>query len=272
MSRKTRFVLCGFGNVGGQIAHRVIADTSNELEIAAIAARDRQKAAEKARSLGLSVPIIEAAEAPAHAAVAVEASTYESFRAVVEPSLRAGNHVVAVSVGALAGNLDLLDIAGENGATLQVASGTLPGLDILRSAREGEITEVRLTSRILPRSLVHEAYIRDNDIDLDRASEEPVHIFSGTAREAAGHFPRHFNVAVSLSLAGIGLDRTTVDITADGRLAGAEHNIKVVSNVVELDMTSRNLPSPENNRTSRIVAPSILAALRELGSPVRIGS
>ena len=40
MSRKTRFVIAGFGNVGGQIVNAVQADRSGELEIAAVAARD----------------------------------------------------------------------------------------------------------------------------------------------------------------------------------------------------------------------------------------
>ena len=79
-------------------------------------------------------------------------------------------------------------------------------------------------------------------------------------------------MAVSLSLAGIGLDRTEVEIHANGTLPGARHTIKVKSDVVDLEMTSQNYPSPENNRTSRIVAPSIMAALRELNTPIRIGS
>ena len=272
MSRKTRFAIAGFGNVGGQIVNAVQADRSSELEIAAIAARDLPKARAKAETFGLDVPIITAAEAPDHADIVVEASTYEGFRNVAEPALLAGAHVIAVSVGALAVNLDLIDLAEQHGATLQVAGGTLPGLDILRAAAEGAIEEVRLVSSILPRSLIHEDYITANGIDLARAETEPVHVFSGSAREAARHFPRHFNVAVSLSLAGIGLDRTEVQIHADGCLPGARHCIIVKSDAVELEMTSQNFPSPENNRTSRIVAPSILAALRTLSAPLRVGS
>lgn len=272
MTRKTRFVIGGFGNVGGQIANAVLADESGQLEIAAIAARDLAKARTKAQQLGLDVPVISAAEAPEHAPVVVEASTYEGFRDVVEPALLAGAHVIAVSVGALGVNLDLIDLAERHGATLQIASGTLPGLGLLRAAREAAIDEVRLVSSILPGSLIHEDYIAAHAIDLERAKTEPVLVFSGSAREAARHFPRHFNVAVSLSLAGIGLDRTQVQIHADGRLPGARHTIIVKGDAVELEMTSQNFPSPENNRTSRVVALSILAALRELSAPLRVGS
>lgn len=272
MGRRTRFVLAGFGNVGGQIAEAVLADTADSLEIAAIAARNHAKAQEKAASFGLDVPIISAAEASKHADIVVECATYDSFRDVVEPPLTTGCHVIAVSVGALAQHLDLIDLAKRHGATLQVASGTLPGLDILRAAREGNIESVKLESQILPRSFAHETYIAEQGIDLKRAEIEPVFVFSGTAREAARHFPRHFNVAVSLSLAGIGLDHTQVEIHAYGKLSGARHTIKIDSDVVKLEMTSQNLPSPRNNRTSRVVAPSIIAALRELSAPIRVGS
>lgn len=272
MAGVTRIVLGGFGNVGQQIATRLAADPSGGLQIVAIAARDRQKAAANAARLGLDVPIIAASDAPNHDAILVECATYDGFRDVVEPTLRAGGHVVAVSVGALAVNLDLIDIAAETGAILQIAGGTLPGLDIIRAAAEDEITSVTLTSHIKPASFAHEPYIHENGIDLGPAETGPVPVFEGSAREAAGHFPRHFNVAVTLALAGIGLDRTQVRIRADGTLPGARHTLSVEASSVSLEMTSQNYPSPQNNRTSMVVALSILAALRREGATLRVGS
>lgn len=272
MSGPTRFVIAGFGNVGHQIASLVALDGSGQLEIAAVAGRDLDKTEKQSRRAGLDVPVVAAAEAHRHAPVVVECGTYDSFRDIVEPNLAAGAHVVCVSAGALAVNLDLLDLAEEKGTTLQIANGAMPGLDIIRAAREAGIDEVRLVSSIVPRSLEQEDYVREANIDLSAARNAAVPVFKGTAREAAGHFPRHFNVAVSLSLAGIGLDRTMVDISADGRLEGARHTVHVVSSAISLEMTSQNHPSPGNNRTSRIVAPSILAALRKMGTGVSVGS
>ncbi len=263
-----KVALGGFGNVAGQLVEAVRARP--ELEIAAISARDLERARRRAAALGLEAQVAPAERLPDHAGVIVECATYEGFRAVVEPAVRAGAHVVCVSVGALAVNLDLIDLAGAHGGTLHIASGAMPGLDILRAAREAGIRSVRLTSHIRPESLAHESYVTERGIDLGAAG--PVAVFSGSAREAARHFPRHFNVAVALSLAGVGLDATEIEIFADARLPGARHRLRVVSEAVELDMTSQNLPSPENNRTSRIVAPSILAALRELRAPLRVGS
>jgi aspartate dehydrogenase len=272
MTSITKVVIGGFGNVGEQIARRILEDATGTLEIAAIAARDHAKARDKARSIGLSVPIISADEAPRHPGVLVECSTFDSFRAVVEPTLRAGGHVIAISVGALVNNMDLIDLTRETGATLQIAGGTLPGLDILRAAREGGIRSVRLTSHIHPASLAHEPYIAEHGIDLGPAGREPVPVFSGSAREAAKHFPRHFNVAVTLASAGVGLDETQVTIRADGTLPGARHTLAVEAEAVELEMRSQNFPSPQNNRTSRIVSLSILAALRRLNGGLIVGS
>jgi aspartate dehydrogenase len=272
MKDRTRIVIGGFGNVGEQLVRKISEDKTGRIEIAAIAARDMAKAQAKAKTLGLSVPIINASEAPDYDAILVECATYEGFRDVVEPTLKVGGTVLAISVGALAANMDLIDLTERSGATLQIAGGTLPGLDILRAAREGEITSVRLTSHIHPASLTHEPYIAEHGIDLGPAMQGPVPVLDGTAREAAENFPRHFNVAVTLGLAGIGLDRTEVRIRADGTLPGARHTLSVTSDAVELEMMSQNFPSPQNNRTSRIVALSILAALRRYDGGLQVGS
>lgn len=272
MAKPMRIVLGGFGNVGQQIAQKLTGNAQETIEIVAIAARDKDRAAQAAAGFGLDVPIISAGDAPRFDATLVECATYDGFRDVVEPTLRAGGRVVAVSIGALAVNMDLIEIAETQGATLHLAGGTLPGLDIIRAAAEDEIESVLLTSHINPASFVGEPYIARNGIDLAAAATGPVPVFEGSAREAAGHFPRHFNVAVTLAFAGIGLDRTQVHIRADGTLPGARHTLTVKAPSVSLQMESQNYPSPQNNRTSRVVALSILAALRREGATLRVGS
>ena len=264
--------LGGFGNVGRHLAQRLREGAIPAVRLTAVAARDLEKARTNSQQLDPSPVVVPADELPSHADVIVECATYEGFRAVVEPALQAGKHVIAVSVGALAENLDLIDLAERTGGCLQIANGAMPGLDIVRCAAEGNIRSLTLTSHIRPESLAHEAYILDRGFDFGTLPAQAVEVFKGSAREAAAAFPRHFNVAVALSLAGIGLDRTQVEIYADASLPGARHTVTVDSDLISLSLTSQNRPSPENNRTSRIVAPSILAALRGLVSPLRLGS
>jgi aspartate dehydrogenase len=90
-------------------------------------------------------------------------------------------------------------------------------------------------------------------------------------RHGGGALSRHFNVAISLSLAGIGFERTTVEIWVDPTIPGAIHQVDLKGDEINLTMTSRNFPS-ENPRTSRIVTPSIIAALRGMVQPVVVGS
>ncbi len=58
-------------------------------------------------------------------------------------------------------------------------------------------------------------------------------------REAARGFPANFNVAVALSLAGIGPDRTELEIWADPGLERNTHRIEVEADAARFAMTSR---------------------------------
>jgi aspartate dehydrogenase len=113
-------------------------------------------------------------------------------------------------------------------------------------------------------------FLVERGIGLDDL-REPLKIFSGTAREAAGGFPANLNVAAALSLAGIGPDRTLVEVWADPTVTRNTHRIEVESDSANFSMTIENIPS-ENPRTGRITAYSVIALLRKLTSPMRVGT
>jgi aspartate dehydrogenase len=98
-----------------------------------------------------------------------------------------------------------------------------------------------------------------------------VRVFSGTAREAARGFPANLNVAVALSLAGPGPDRTYVEVWADPTVTKNTHTIVMLSDVADLTMTIENVPS-DNPRTGRITALSVISLLRKRNAPLRVGS
>jgi aspartate dehydrogenase len=102
-------------------------------------------------------------------------------------------------------------------------------------------------------------YIVENNIDIEQIAE-PLKIFDGTAREAAKGFPANLNVAVALSLAG-----------ADPTLTRNTHRIEVESNSARFSMSIENIPS-ENPKTGLITALSVIAYLRKLRAPLRIGT
>lgn len=267
-----RIALAGFGTVGRTLAKRLAAGAIPAARLTAIAARDLEKAREASRDLNPRPEVVPVADLPGHADVIVECATGEALPEIAEAALGAGKILIPVSVGAIAQHPEILELAARHGGTLRLATGALPGLDAIRGAAEGTIHSVKLTSRILPASLEHEEYILQQGFDLSAPVDQAVKVFQGSAREAATAFPRHFNVAVALSLAGIGFDRTEVEVWADADIEGAVHHVEVDADDIRLDLVSRNRPSESNPRTSRAVAPSVLAALRSLVAPVQIGS
>ena len=79
-------------------------------------------------------------------------------------------------------------------------------------------------------------------------------------------------MAVALSLAGVGPDKTRVEIWADPGVTRNTHTIIVKSDSSDLTMTIESIPSQENPRTGRITALSVLAALRRLTAPLVVGT
>jgi len=174
-------------------------------------------------------------------------------------------------VAALMEQLNLVELARRHGARILVPSGALLGLDAVRAAAEGDIRSVRMVTRKPPGGLVGAPYLRDHGIDLENLSE-PLRVFAGTAREGAAGFPANLNVAAALGLAGIGLDRTELEIWADPGVKRNCHRIIVEADSARFELQIENVPSDANPRTGRLVANSVIATLRRLTSPLIVGT
>jgi aspartate dehydrogenase len=264
--------LAGFGTVGQELARRLTSGAIPEVRLAAVAAVDLAKARDNAAKLATPPAVVPLAELPSHAEIVVECATAMAFPEIARTVLTAGRTLIAVSAGGVPNCPEMVDLARKHNGRIKIASGALPGLDAIRGAKEGLIRSVKLTSQLKPESLAHENYIRGKGFDFSTPPPKPVKVFEGSAGEAAAAFPRHFNVAITLSLGGIGFDRTQVEVWCDPTVPGAVHHVEVDAEDIGLTMTSRNRPSPTNPRTSRMVAPSIMAALRALVDPLQVGS
>src|SRR5258708_33437675 len=120
------------------------------------------------------------------------------------------------------------------------------------------------------RGVAGAAYLVENGISVEGLNVAKC-VFAGTAREAAAGFPENVNVAAALSLAGIGPDRTTIEIWADPAIERNCHTIEVDSDSARFSLSIENIPS-ENPKTGRITALSAVAALRKLHDPLRGGT
>ena len=201
----------------------------------------------------------------------VECVPKAAFREIAEPALRAGRLLLTVSGAGILANPDIVDLAKAHGAKIILATGALLGLDAVRAAAEGVIHEVRMVTRKPPKSLRGAPYLLANNISIEGLNE-PKKVFEGTAREGAEGFPANVNVAAALGLAGIGADQTKLEIWADPALTRNTHNIHVDADSASFELTIENVPSEENPGTGKITALSVIACLRGLVAPLRVGS
>ena len=232
--------------------------------------RDADKARAALPQIGDMIALRSATALADDCDIVVECLPPALFRDVAISVIDKGRIFMPLSVAQLLENEDLIARAKAKGARSLVPSGALLGLDAVRAAAEDTVHSVTLVTRKPPAGLEGAPYLRERNITLAGLTE-PKKIFDGSARDGARGFPAHVNVAAALSLAGIGPDRTRLEIWADPNVTRNTHTIIVDAEAARFTMTIEGVPSA-NPRTGRLVAPSTLAALRALVSELKIGS
>src|SRR5215470_17061354 len=264
-----RVAIGGLGAIGRVIA-RKLAGGMPGLTLACAATRDHAKAQAWLERERIVCPLVEPETFPAHADLAVECAPASVLERICRPMLEAGKQVVVLSAGALLPRPELIELAKARGGQIIVPTGALLGLDAVTAAAEGEINSVRMITRKPPRGLVGAPYLEANGISVEGLNA-PKRVFAGSAREGAAGFPANVNVAAALALAGIGPDRTMMEIWTNTFADRNCQTIEVDSDSARFTLAIENIPS-ENPRTGRITALSVLAALRKLNAPLRIGT
>jgi aspartate dehydrogenase len=264
-----RVAVVGLGPIGKKVVEALDKGIDG-LVLAAVSVQDPAKHQGFLAALNKPPAILPIDGVAEVADVVIECAPSKFVRSIVAPFVSRGKTAVVLSAGALLENEDLIELARQNGGQIVVPTGALIGLDAMTAAAEGNILSVRMVTRKPVTGLVGAPYLVQNNIDIEHITE-PLKIFEGTAREAAKGFPANLNVAVALSLAGLGPDRTTLEIWADPALTRNVHRIEVESDSARFSMSIENIPS-ENPKTGRITALSVIAYLRKQRSALRVGT
>jgi aspartate dehydrogenase len=266
-----KLAIGGLGAIGLDVARRIAAGDVPGIAFAAAVVRDRDKARKALAGVRALPQFVDFDGAAELADIIVECLPSAQFAAIAEPAIARGRIFMPLSVGALIDHMHLIDRARQTGARIIVPTGALLGLDAVRAAAEGTIESVRIVTRKPPAGLAGAPLLVARNISVE-GLEQPLRVFEGSAREAIAGFPANVNVAVALSLAGIGPDRTRVEIWADPGVTRNTHTIHVTSDSSNLTMTIQSIPTAENPRTGRITALSVVAALRRLTAPLVVGT
>ena len=198
----------------------------------------------------------------------LEAASQGAAKVTVPQLLSAGINVVSMSVGAYLDDnvMRLIDRTGRG--RLLLPSGALPGVDVVKAAVARGVSTVALVTRKHPRSLAGAPGAAGRELAPDG---KPEVVFNGNAAEAVRLFPDNANIAATLSLAGIGAERTRVTIIADPDVQRNTHTVQVLGEFGSYTATVECEVSP-NPKTSLLAPLSAVALLDTEASRIRVGT
>jgi len=266
-----RLALIGCGAIGATIAKMV--EDMPEIEAIYLYDRSRRMTDDLMRSLKKGKILDDIDEIIERSDIVIEAASQEAARQYVPMALEKNKNVLIMSVGALVDadfRKKIEELAKRNRRRIYIPSGAVAGVDGLGAAAGVRIDEVTLNTIKHPGAFKNNKYVVDQKIDLE-AIKKPTPIFEGTAEEAVVHFPQNINVAATLSLAGLGFDLTRVRIIADPGATRNIHKLFVRGDFGALEVEVRNVPSPQNPKTSYLAALSAVSAIKKIAGTIWVG-
>ena len=259
-----RITIVGCGSIGSKLARA--ADEMEEVKSIYLIDSREGLATELASKLNKAVEVEDVEEELYHCDLVVEAASQEAARSIIPKVVARGVDIMVMSVGALVDDSfreSVMSKAKSCESRIYIPAGAVCGTDGLRSSSVGELENVELITTKGPKSLTGVDYMIEKGIDVDSLSE-PTVVFSGTAREAVSLFPRNINVAATVSLLGMGFDKTKVTIVVDPASKSNSHELRIKGEFGEMTCHTYNVPSPDNPKTSYLAAMSAISALKRI--------
>lgn len=268
MLEQRSIALIGCGAIGAVVAEALCTDLRASFALTHFCDASPEKAEELARRLGGKAACHE--DALSCCDLVLEATTAAAMPDILRAAWRHGKSCVALSVGGFALDPTLLAEAEQAACPLYLPSGAIAGLDGVLALRELGLDEVSLTTTKHPRSLAGVPYLEERGFTPAKL-DGPLTVFEGSAGQAIRHFPANVNVAITLSLAGIGFDRTSVRLVADPGATRTLHTVVAKAGDCMVSATTTGIPLPQNPKSSLLAVESTIALFRRLASFVRPG-
>lgn len=258
-SAARRVGIIGYGTIGAPVAAGLQRGAVPGATLECVVSRDP--------IANLAVDQVNLEDAARRCDVIVECAGQHAVALFGENVLRAGVDLLITSVGALADEPLAKRLHATGPGRLFLTAGAVGGLDLLAAARyDVPFHRVVVTTTKLPGSLV-QPWMSAEQAGAIRSTSAPVEVYSGNAREAARLFPRSLNVVAAVAFVVQDWHLVTVKLVADPHAALTSHLIEASSPTGEYRFEIRNLPSPQNPRTSRIVPFAVLKSLATVVGP-----
>jgi aspartate dehydrogenase len=256
-----RVGLIGCGAIGSAIIHAWPTLPAGNLQLTAVLGRRHNLHRLPPEVCGAEVMTSIGSFMKTQPDIVIEAASHQAVAAHGAAILSGGCEFHVFSIGALADDElrdQLLDCARRSGGKIVIPSGALAGLDGLRSMKASGLTHVKYTCIKPPDAW--RSTLAEEQIDLD-GLESARCIFHGSARSAARAYPRNANLAAAVAFAGLGLDRTEVELIADPYALENTARVQAYTTNAKLDVTLAGTGFSSNPKSSQITAMSAIAAL-----------
>lgn len=257
-----RVALVGYGAIGQSIVEILNREKSPGVQLVAICARAAQLEACRAVAPSGTLVTTEFEQIwQAVPDVVIEAAGHAAVQSYGCVTVGRGCDFYVLSTGVLASDevrAALTRCAVQGGGRIMIPSGALAGFDGLLSMRHAGLTSVTYTSTKPPAAWL--GTLAEESCDL-HALTEAVTFFTGSAKDAALRFPRNSNLAATVAIAGLGLERTQVRLVADPAAIHNTGHLFAESDISLLDVKVTGIGFDANPKTSAITGMSVLAAL-----------
>jgi aspartate dehydrogenase len=265
-----KIAIIGCGAIGAGVLEHLAGDADLAVTQVVLPAGQHEAAVAALTRWAPQARLVTGVDAEARPDLVVECAGHAAIEQHILPALESGLPCLVCSVGALSqpGLAQRLERAAQQGGTqVQLLSGAIGGIDALAAARVGGLDSVVYTGRKPPQAW--KGTPAEQDCDLDGLTCERC-IFDGTAEQAAQLYPKNANVAATLSLAGIGLQRTRVQLYADPAVSENVHHVEARGAFGSFELTLRGKPLQANPKTSALTVYSVVRALANRGRALAI--
>ncbi len=270
-NKKKRIGIIGCGNIGAEILRAVDKNDIN-VEVSGCYDISRQKYDTMLKKLKkINPPFMEMEKLVRKCDLVIECAAKDAVRNIFETAIKYYKDILFLSAGGVLDCLDLVNQAKDKMINMYIPSGAVVGIDGLDAAKYIGIKQVTLITKKPPEAFKGNKYLQQKNIDINKISVETV-VFDGTAKEAVNDFPANINVAATLSIAGIGPEKTRVKIVIDPFIKTNIHEITVEGDFGRFKTITENFPSPENPKTSYLTSLSTIVLIKKIVEPIHIGT
>lgn len=268
-----RVSVLGCGFIGSHVAERIRNGDAGEVQLLSVFDRHAEKAEKVASRLGVEVArSVDEIVNDGRVELVVEVASQEAVKEYGLKILRAKKHILVLSSGAFVDGEflgEMISVAKANSVKIHVPSGSIVGIDGVKAHALAGISEIVLEYRKNPEDFKE----REDAFQklYNPSAKGAMVLFEGPASEASRLFPRRLNISSTLSMAGVGAEKTKVRVIADPNVHTTALKILIKSVAGETAIQMENLPHKRAVGGYMPVV-STVQKLRDVGATLSLGT